>query len=46
MGRNFASEDEECSSEKNRLEWVKMSFWKYSITEGETKYKSLGKERY
>ena len=45
MGRNLASGDEGCSSRKDRLEWIKISFWKYSITESEAKYKSLWKER-
>lgn len=46
MGRNLAFGDERCSRRKESLEWIKMSFWKYSITEGEAKYKSLWKERY
>lgn len=45
MGRNLASGDEVCSSRKERLEWIKISFWKYTITESETKYKSYMKRK-
>lgn len=41
MGWNLASGEKGWTGRKDRLEWIKMSFGKYYIAEGEPVYKSI-----